>query len=231
MIGQVPRVKRRMSSSFLVPQPFWFRVALSCRHVAVMPRIKGRPLDLPDACTLLDQGSLSGVPGWVSVQAGWNDKGLGLAFTVDRPSGTTYRPNAKVVPTVMVWVDTRDTRTVHRATRFCHKFEIKLTPQGVRDFEVRVTQPAIPRALADSPKVHVGAVQTWAEGSNRQWSLEVFFPSDALAGFDPDSNRRFGLFYQVTDPDRGDHFSGVGREFPVGEDPSLWATLTLEDPT
>ncbi len=34
---------------------------------------------------------------------------------------------------------------------------------------------------------------------------------------------------QVTDPERGDQFLGVGREFPIGEDPSLWSTLDLVD--
>ena len=35
--------------------------------------------------------------------------------------------------------------------------------------------------------------------------------------------------YQVTAPDREDQFLGVGREFPVGENPSLWSTLELRD--
>ena len=218
-----------MSSTPLLPQPFWFRVAHSCRRVEAMPRVKGRLLDLPESCTLLDQGALGGKPGWVVARAAWNDKGLGLAFTVSRPAGSSFRVNAKVLPLVQIWVDTRDTRTVHRATRFCHKFEIKLFPIGTRDFTVIVASVKIPRALADPPQTHAGAIRTWTERVPREWTLEIFLPADALAGFDPESNRRFGLAYQVTDPDQGDHFSGVNREFPVGEDPSLWATLTLDD--
>jgi len=34
----------------------------------------------------------------------------------------------------------------------------------------------------------------------------------------------------VTDPERPDEFLGVGREFPVGENPSLWSTLELIEP-
>jgi hypothetical protein len=33
----------------------------------------------------------------------------------------------------------------------------------------------------------------------------------------------------VIGPDGEDQFLGVGREFPVGEDPSLWSTLELRD--
>lgn len=215
----------------LLPQPFWFRLALGCPRVEVMPRVaKGRLLDLPERCTLFDPSALSGKAGWASVRAAWNDGGLGFAFRVDRPEGVRFRVNQKVVPTVTLWVDTRDTRTVHRATRFCHKFEFKLTPAGPRAFDVQVKQLDIPRALANAPKASVGAIRTWAEALPKEWGLEAFLPADALAGFDPEANRRLGVFYQVTDPDRGDHFAGVGREFPVGEDPSLWSTLTLDDP-
>jgi hypothetical protein len=63
------------------------------------------------------------------------------------------------------------------------------------------------------------------------WRMEVFLTAEALHGFDPETNRRLGFAYQVTDPVRGDQFLSVGREFPVGEDPSLWATLELVEPT
>ena len=33
----------------------------------------------------------------------------------------------------------------------------------------------------------------------------------------------------MTDHVREDQFLGVGRDFPVGENPSLWATLELCD--
>jgi len=42
----------------------------------------------------------------------------------------------------------------------------------------------------------------------------------ALNGFDPETNRRLGFAHQVTDPEREDQFLGVGREFPIAEDPS-----------
>ena len=66
-------------------------------------------------------------------------------------------------------------------------------------------------------------------GCAKGWRLELFLPAEALHGFDPETNRRLGFAYQVTDPDREDQFLGVGREFPVGENPSLWSTLELRD--
>ncbi len=53
-------------------------------------------------------------------------------------------------------------------------------------------------------------------------------PAAALHGFDPETNSRLGFAYQVSDHEREDQFLGVGRDFPIGENPSLWATLELK---
>jgi len=217
--------------STLIPQPFWFRVAHSCRRVEAIPRVKGRLLDLSEAHELADLGRLDGKPAWAKVRSAWKPKGLGFSFEVvdkvgeispdpSRPSGSDG---------VQVWIDTRDTRTVHRATRYCSRFQANLARGGGRSLEVLVVQKPIARALANPPMTKAMEVAARAERTVSGWRLELFFPSDSLAGFDPEANRRLGLSYQVTDPDRGELFSGMGREFPVGEDPSLWATLILED--
>jgi hypothetical protein len=74
-------------------------------------------------------------------------------------------------------------------------------------------------------------LQARAERLKTGWRLELFLPAAVLHGFDPETNRRLGFAYQVSDPDpeRQDQFLGVGREFPVGENPSLWSTLELRD--
>ncbi len=59
--------------------------------------------------------------------------------------------------------------------------------------------------------------------------MELFFNAAALHGFDPETNRRLGLMILVSDPELGEQFLGVGREFPVETDPSLWATLELRE--
>jgi hypothetical protein len=133
------------------------------------------------------------------------------------------------VDCVQLGIDTRDTRNVHRATRFCHRFVATLRPGKGRALEVDVVQKPIARAVADAPTAKPGTVQSRAERTLSGWRLELFFPAESLHGYDPETNRRLGITYQVTDPDRGDQFLGVGREFPIGEDPSLWATLSLKE--
>jgi len=216
-------------STPLLPQAFWFRVAAPCRPVDGIPRARGRLLDLPESCALPDLGALEGRPSWAKVRAGWNPAGLALAFeVVDKAGPISSEPGRPGgADGVQVWLDTRDTRNVHRATRFCHRFAASIVPGPGRSLGVEVTQKPIARAIADAPTAKAGAVAARAERTLSGWRLELFLPAESLHGFDPESSRRLGLAYQVTDPDRGDQFLGVGREFPIGEDPSLWATLEL----
>jgi hypothetical protein len=48
-----------------------------------------------------------------------------------------------------------------------------------------------------------------------------------LNGFDPDQNRRLGLFYAFRDTEKGEQLLAASPEFPYWEDPSLWCVLEL----
>ena len=82
--------------------------------------------------------------------------------------------------------------------------------------------------MADAPIASPDVLSMHAELSRAGWLLELFLPARALHGFDPETNRRLGFAYQVSDHEREDQFLGVGRDFPLGENPSLWATLELQ---
>ena len=218
-------------TSALLPQAFWFRVSASCPKVEGVPRpgSKGALLGLPDACALPSLASLDGRDVWANVRAGWNAEGLGIsihadglgpgALDADRPEGFA---------TVTFWIDTRDTRNVSRATRHCHRFEARLalSPNG-KSLSAIVEQRPIARATADAPLSSSDLLVSRAVLNKKGWMLELFLPARALNGYDPETNRRLGFAYQVSDHRREDQFLGVGRDFPIGENPSLWATLEL----
>jgi hypothetical protein len=130
---------------------------------------------------------------------------------------------------LQVWIDTRDTRNIHRASRFCHRFSFILKPTA-KALDVIVSQKPIARALADAPMGDLELVYSRADLVKGGWRIETFLPLEVLNGFDPETNRRLGFAYQVTDLEREDQFLTVGREFPTGEDPSLWSTVELVDP-
>jgi hypothetical protein len=222
-----------MPSKPLIPQAFWFRLALSAPRTEGIPKPlrSGKLLDLPASCTLPDFGQLDGVSSWVRVRAGWNSAGIGLMVLADRYSESQldpYRPEG--FADVQFWISTRDTMDVQRATRFCHRFVGQVRATGSKDnLDVQISQKTIARAVSDAPLCRPETFFARAGLSSGGWVLEVFLPAAALHGFDEETNRRFGFAYHVSDHVREDQFLGVGRDFPIGENPSLWSTLELVD--
>ncbi len=216
-------------SSALLPAAFWFRPSLACPLIEGLPRASGRPLDLPEICRLPVFSELDGGPSFAEVRVGWSDKGFGVAVEVTRLGRSPMR-GPDVGNALDLWIDTRDTRDVHRGTRFCHQFACVLPELGrASGAEPAVVQQPIHRALASPPGAAPKTIRSWAERTRAGWRLEVFFQAAALNGFEPDTNRRLGFSYQVIDSVMGDQFLGVGREFPIGEDPSLWSVMELRD--
>jgi hypothetical protein len=219
-------------STSLLPQAFWFRLAVTCPRIDGFPRkANGRLLALPDDCRLMETSRLDGKTPWAEVRVAWNLQGLAVAVEAEAtPDAVGADDQPELFNGLRVWVDTRDTRDVSRATRFCHRVDARLTRGGGKNgLGVVVQQRPIARAVADAPMSRLDASTARAERLKKGWRLELFLPSSALNGFDPETNRRLGFTYQVTAHDREDQFLGVGREFPIGENPSLWSTLELKD--
>ncbi|WP_169974923.1 DOMON domain-containing protein [Tautonia rosea] len=218
------------STAPLIPQAFYFRVALPCPKVEGIPRSgKARLLDLDRSCLLPELGAIDGRASWAEVRVAWNVEGLGISVEVTGKFGPlTHVPERpEDSDGVQLWIDTRDTRDIHRASRHCHRFHLGVVPGKGKGLEVEVRQLRIPRATVDAPLADLKPVRSTAQRIRSGYRLDVFLPGSVLNGFDAETNRRLGFSYRVTDPDRGDQFLTVGREFPVGEDPSLWATLEL----
>lgn len=217
----------------LIPQPFWFRPLFQAPKVERIPRVSptGRLLDLAEACLLPNFGELDGHAGWSRVWVAWNDRGLALSVEVTGKSGRIQFDSSRPQGSdgINVWVDTRDTRDIHRASRYCHKISAMLFPRRPGEGpDVMIVPEKIARAQADAPLPDPDSYQSRAALTKQGWRLELFIPARNLQGFDPETNRRLGFNVQVIDPERGDEFlTGLGREFPQGEDPSLWSSLEL----
>src|SRR6188472_1957053 len=96
----------------IVPHRFLVRVAHPC------PYVKGMPDDSDDADHLLDLPADARLNNFADLD------GLGVQVTVtgkeQEPAGDADRPRS--ADGLTLWVDTRDARTSHRASRFCHQF-------------------------------------------------------------------------------------------------------------
>lgn len=219
-------------SAALLPQAFWFRVSAVSPRVAGVPREgdAGPLLDLPKASAIPDLAALDGRSSWAHVRVGWNPEGLAIAIEADGLGVNAKSPDRpEGFANVSLWIDTRDTRNVARATRHCHRYQARLTlGRDKKTLRTEVEQRPIARATADSPIADPSLFRHRAELLKKGWRFELFIPAKAMNGYDPDVNRRLGFAYQVSDAEREDQYLGIGRDFPVAENPGLWSTLELK---
>lgn len=215
----------------LLPNAFWFRVAVPCREIADIPKTGPAKIlfDLPESHRLPDFTSLDGKPSWLDARAAWNNRGLAFQFEVRGKQGAVVASHtpAEYADGVQLWIDTRDARDVHRATKFCHRYFLSFESNVPTNLDMKVQLLKIHRAAGDPSGVRSEAVRVQGLALRGGWIVRVFLPSAALHGYDPETNRRLGFTYQVTDATCPPRWLTVGGEFPVAEDPSLWATLEL----
>jgi hypothetical protein len=214
----------------LVPHRFLFRVAYPCRCVKKMPRADDeRLLDLSDDCRIDNFAAMDEKRNFADVRLAWNDLGLGLQVEVrgkeNVPRGDVARPRGS--DGVTLWLDTRDARTSHRASRHCHQFHFLAAGGGAERDEPAVGQTKINRALEDAPLAPAGSVPLRVTSRRQGYLLEAFLPAAVLHGYDPEQYPRLGFFYSIRDDELGEQVLSVGPEFPFWEDPTLWSGLEL----
>lgn len=214
----------------LIPNRFLFRVCYPCRYVAELPLQSGDDLlDLPQAYRLDSFGDMDERRAFAEVRLAWNEDGL--AFQVDvrgkeQPAvGDVARP--RLSDGVTLCIDTRDARTSHRASRYCHQFHVLAAGGGPDKDEPAFVQSKIPRALQDAPMAAAESVPLQLTSRSNGYRLEAFLPAAALHGFDPEQNPRLGIHVAVHDRELGEQSLSVGGDFPCHEDPSLWSVLEL----
>ena len=214
----------------LIPARFLVRVTHPCKHVKKMP-LKSRDavVDLPESCRIENFAAIDGTKNFADVRIARNEHGLGFQVTVrgkEQPlSADAGKP--KLSDGVTLWIDTRDARAGHRASRTCHQFHFLPTGGGADKDEPAFVPAKIHRALQDAPLAQASAVPFRCEMIKGGYHIEAFLSSTALTGFDPDEHPRLGIFYAVRDSELGEQTLSVGHEFPFAEDPSLWEVLEL----
>ena len=218
----------------LVPHRFLFRVAHPCRYVKWMPiREDVRLLELTPEHRIENFAAMDEQKNFAEVCLAWNEFGLGLQVEVrgkqQLPVGNPERPRGS--DGVTLWLDTRDARTGHRASRYCHQFHFLATGAGPEHDEPAFVQTKINRALEDAPLAAAGSVLLKVHSRKSGYLLEAFLPASALNGYDPEEHRRLGFFCSMRDDELGEQLLNVTPEFPFWEDPSLWSVLELNPPS
>jgi hypothetical protein len=216
-----------MSNELLTPS-FLFRFSLPLKRIA--GEWSAGRLALGEEHRLLNFTALDDARQFADVRAAWNERGL--VFWA-RASGKRHQPWCREnrideSDGFHVWIDTRDTKNIHRASRFCHHFAFLPSGGGHRLDMPVAEQVLINRARENANPVRPGVLQVRSEKRVDGYTLECFVPAESLTGFQPDDYPKLGFMYAVVDRELGTQTLAYSFELPVGEDPSLWCTLELK---
>ncbi|MGH7130090.1 MAG: hypothetical protein ACREIV_16075, partial [Planctomycetaceae bacterium] len=149
----------------MLPPPFLFRYSFAARKIAGLPRGRGALLDLPDECRLPDLNALSERPSFAELRIAWNEHGLGVSVNV---TGKRLPPECDVrqpaeADGLQVWIDTRNTQSIHRASRFCHHFCFLPAGGGRKANQPLAVQVPISQAREDAPRVDPATLSVLAK--------------------------------------------------------------------
>ena len=215
-----------MNDTLLAPT-FLFHFSVPLLRCKKNWTAKGVQLD--DTCKLPSFGELEDRPMFADVRAAWNDSGLFFNVRVSGKKQSPWCRGTRLDESdgLHVWIDTRDTHNIHRASRFCHRFVF--TPAGGgRKLEEPVAELSEINRAREKPKP-LGEARPQVRSEKRVdgYLLECYIPAESLTGFNPIDHPRLGFTYAVVDRELGWQTFSVGAEFPIVDDPSLWGTLEM----
>ena len=217
-----------MSHDLMSPT-FLFRFAVPCRHRRVVWEDGGVALE--PRFRIPSFGELEGKALLAELRAAWNHTGLSLTVRVAGKKQSLWCRGERVEDSdgLHLWIDTRDTHNIHRASRYCHRFTFLPLGGGPQLRRPVAMWLPINRAKDHPNHVPSGTLAVRSQLQTDGYTLEAHVPARALTGFDPAEYPRLGFFYAVMDRELGWQTLTVGPEFPFAEDPSLWGTLELHD--
>ena len=208
-----------------IPKQAFFNVEFSCPFRANSPVIDGDLKDWDAHSLVPELVSVAGKEPFAEMFMAWNDDGLYFAIQVKGKSNLEVQPRRPLRGDgLQIWVDTRDVRTAHRASRYCHHF--CFLPKGGSKGAVG-RQLRIRRARAQGRLCEPGKLSVASRILKTGYRMEIHVPASVLTGFDPEENSRLGFTYLLKDKKLGRQAWSSEEVLPVAYDPSLWGTADL----
>ncbi|HND51995.1 MAG TPA: hypothetical protein PLV92_06350 [Pirellulaceae bacterium] len=174
--------------------------------------------------------ALEGKTSYADVRGAWSEAGLSFSLRVAGKSQPLWCRDSRLDDSdgFQLWIDTRDTHNVHRASRFCHRFLFLPAGTGRRLEEPMAAILGINRARESPRPPPDGSLRVNVRRTAGAYSLEIAIGASALTGFDSTDHPRLGFTYLVIDRELGQQTFAYSPEFTtLAEDPSLWATLEM----
>ncbi|MCR9200383.1 MAG: hypothetical protein NXI04_17245 [Planctomycetaceae bacterium] len=188
----------------------------------------GSLLSLPDAAIIFQPSRVNETVQFAMLKLGWNEDGLGGELTV---SGKTAPPRGDVTKldttdSLSVWLDTRPSGSVHRATEYCHSFGFVPATDSSGP-QATVLPIAQQRASRVESNVRLFGLRT--QSTSTGYTLEFWIPGTQLHGFREITEfGRLGFHAVVHDSELGEQSFSLADDFPTSYDPSTWTQLELQ---
>ncbi len=212
----------------LIPPSFLFRLAVPCYYFDGKWSANGAALDERHVIPSF-HGELNLGPRFAELRLGWNERGMFVHLRTTGKKQSPWCRDSRLEDSdgLSLFIDTRNTQTIHRASRFCHRFV--LLPQGAGRLldEPTARLHEINRARENPKAIPQGKLSVLSEKRIDGYLLQAFLPAEAITGFDPAEHPQLGFSYAVIDRELGWQTFSLGPEFPFTSDPSLWGTLEL----
>ena len=209
-----------------VPRNLMFKYLVPCK---CLKKPWTEKLRLGDEYKLPSFGNFEDQLEYADVRMAWNEKGLFLNVHVDGKKKSLWCRSTQLLESdgVQLWIDTRNTQNIHRASKFCHYFLLLPAGSGANNEQPIKTMLRINRAKEDPPTFSPKSVSLAVATKLNSYLLTAFIPGTCLNGWNTDDHRKIGFNYAVIDRELGWQTLATGPEMPINEDPSLWHTLHL----
>ena len=176
-------------------------------------------------------GEFDGQKPFADLRLGWNQDGLLLTCEVRNKKKSVWCRTTQILESdgLQIWLDTRNTGNVHRATKFCHWFVFLPAGGGSGKDQALASMLKINRAKADPPTFNREPIPIEAKTDKSGYQLRARIPAACLNGWNPTEQREIGFSYAIMDREFGWQTLAIGPELPIFEDPSLWQTMELRE--
>ena len=214
----------------LIDPAFLFRTEISLHENPCRWTAKG--VVLPEQCRLPSFGELGGRPDHADIRAAWSPTGIAVCANVTGKRQAFWCRDSRVEDSdsLHLWLDTRCSPGIHRASQYCHHFALMPAGGGTRREDPAAVWLPINRARANPKQPNLAKIKLFSLPKHDGYTLSALIPATELTGYDPANQPRISLYYALVDRELGTQTTSLDSKFPYHEDPTLWTEATLTTP-
>ncbi len=220
------------TGSPLIDPTFLFRFEIPVhKHDCTFSTSSSSPgLQLPESCRIAAFGALSGKRNFADVRMAWERDAIAFSVDVSGKKTVPWCRDSRLEDSdgFHLWLDTRCSPGIHRATQYCHRFLFMPTGGGPRHDAPMTGLIPINRARQNPKSPPGGSIQVHSQSRYDGYLMSGRIAAAAMTGFDAIQYPRLGFYYAVIDRELGWQTFSLSQEYPVVEDPSLWGEMRLD---